>query len=71
MLCEGCKTDEKLLLEKPELEFMKWIDSRPPEKLFPGIAEMDQKKMNRIFLKKIEHHAECSFKSKQYLSSFC
>ncbi len=70
ILCNRCKTNDKHCLTGPELKYIKWTTSNPPENPCSWISDINQKKMNRIFLKKIEYHGECSFKSKQYLPLF-
>jgi DNA repair protein RecO (recombination protein O) len=70
IICARCKTSETNQFDESELEYIKWTNSNAPKKPFPRLSEINQKKMNRIFLKKTEYHAECTFKSKNYLSEF-
>jgi DNA repair protein RecO (recombination protein O) len=70
ILCSRCRGNESFHLSEPELGYIDWMASNPPDSTYPYSADIRIRKMNRIFLKKIEYHAECSFKSKQYLPGF-
>lgn len=70
ILCDQCRTDETVRLEGPELAFINWTFSHPPETPFTRFSQVNLKKLNQIFLKKIEYHAELSIVSKQYLPEF-
>jgi DNA repair protein RecO len=70
ILCHSCRRDEKNHFSDSELRVIKWTQTCPPRKKFAGIKDENIRNLNRIFLKKLEYHAECSFNSKQYLSDF-
>ena len=70
ILCQKCRGDEVFALDEAELAWLSWSESHGPEKVETWKGRMDQQKMIRIFTAKIAHHAECSFKSTQYLSPF-
>jgi len=70
ILCGRCRRDEKNHISESELQVIKWTQTYPPQKKFSEIKSESIGNLNRIFLKKLEYHAECSFNSKQYLSEF-
>lgn len=70
ILCAQCRKHEPYHLNQLELGYIHWTASVPPDSAYPGSAGIRTNHMNRLFLKKIEYHAECSFKSRQYLPGF-
>ncbi len=71
ILCQNCQKDEPYKLEEEELNWIRWSKNNPPgEKIEEWIGKIDVDKLIRLFTGKIGHHAECSFKSTQYLSQF-
>ena len=70
ILCARCRGNEKYHLTEPELDYIEWTKSHSPDSGYPESTSIDIKKLNMIFIKKIEFHTESSFKSKQYLPGF-
>ena len=70
ILCQKCRTSEKFMLKNEELQYIKWTESNSPSHLNSWNKKIDEAKLIRIFIKKIEHHGECAFKSSLYLSQF-
>ena len=54
ILCEKCRTDEKLMMKNGELQYLKWTESNSPGHLDSWNNKIDEAKLIRIFLKKIE-----------------
>ncbi len=71
LLCRKCHSDEPLVLNTTELQFLAWTEKGAPKDLGVWDKEkLDRPQLIRIFKEKIEHHGELNLKSTQYLKEF-
>ena len=70
ILCQNCKTNEKLALANEDLLFIKWTEKNSPKGLDEWKERVDAANLIRAFKRKIEYHGECSLKSSLYLPEF-
>jgi len=70
ILCPDCKSTEKLKFNKEELSYIQWTQNNSPDKMEVWTEKINSAKLIQIFVKKIENHGECSFKSKRFLPEF-
>lgn len=69
-ICSACRTNEKILLKKIDLEFIEWTGKNPPEKLDEWENDLLFSRLLPIFKNKTEFHGEMKLKSALYLKEF-
>lgn len=70
ILCNKCRSNEKLVLTKDALDFIGWTEKHAPKEVDAWKNKMDPAPLIRILKSKIEHHGEFRLKSSQYLKEF-
>ncbi len=70
LLCSNCKTNERLTLNREELEYIKWTQHHHPRDIAPWIGRFLPAPMIRMLIGKIEYHGEFSLQSNRYLPEF-
>lgn len=70
ILCSQCKTNENIMLNGSDLQFLAWTEKHAPKELEIWKEKIDCAKLIRIFKQKIEYHGEFNLKTSQYLPEF-
>ncbi|MCI0470647.1 MAG: DNA repair protein RecO C-terminal domain-containing protein, partial [Candidatus Aminicenantes bacterium] len=70
ILCGSCRTDERLILNREDLQYIHWTQHHSPGDLSTRQGKIDQAHLIRVFKSKIEYHGEFTLKSSQYLPQF-
>lgn len=70
ILCASCKTNETLILNREDLQYIAWTQKNSAKDSSAWSGKIDQAQLIRIFKRKVEHHGEFSLKSSHYLQEF-
>ncbi len=70
VICNSCRTGEKLTIKESEIEFLKWSEKNPPKNLINWTKTGIIRRLLIILKDKMEFHGELSFNSSRYLKEF-
>lgn len=70
IICNKCRTDEKILLNNVDLGFIEWSEKNPSEELKVWNNDEMFKKLLAVFKNKAEFHGELKLRSAMYLPEF-
>lgn len=70
LLCPACRRDERLTLEREEMEFIAWTAAHGPDRLGEWPGRFVPAGLVRVLAGMIEHHAEVTLQSRRYLPEF-
>jgi DNA repair protein RecO (recombination protein O) len=70
ILCGNCRTDEREMLGRSELEYIDWTQRHGPEEVGEWQGRLNTRKLISQMIRKMAHHGECGFSSTRYLPGF-
>jgi DNA repair protein RecO (recombination protein O) len=70
LLCPSCRTSERLMLRRDELDYIAWTATHAPGDAAPWADRFSPASLIRVLTGKIEYHGDFSLQSRRYLPEF-
>jgi DNA repair protein RecO (recombination protein O) len=70
LLCASCRVDERLRLERAELDYIAWTAAHPPAASGEWAGRFAPAGLIRVLTGMLEHHGEFTLQSRRYLPEF-